>query len=455
MSSTITLSKENKEPCPCGCAPCEETSCSLDCLEKPKFFSGQLLSDQDLTSLVTWVENKSRLKRFYLGWGIVCGLEVCCHPEKEGQVIVKPGYAISCCGDDIVVCEDTTVDLCKEIPRQKDCPKTDEDKPSDVIIGDVPFPANEVQCFNLHIRYEEEGAAAKTAFKQGTSQCEPSRLLEKFTIDIQPIPADENSNKGKHKHNHKDCFEVLDAFPSKYKDSLNPKEVLDQSQEAKDAEQEAKEDNQAKKEIDEVKQLATDIKDWFDKWLKENPLQKLCWVKVKINKWYEDTKNKTITAKELKKAMRKDLAKIIFYIIQDCLSIPPSCSCHTCKEDDHLPIAKVCVWRDKDECHVVSIETSAPYRRELSLDCQTRQSECVDVGEILGKSFKKAKEHLKQKRVVVSNSSILNDLDDLEKLRNCSISPLCKGSEVTLITWKDPKTGTEQVIGACEGSNSV
>ena len=64
----------------CGChGPAD--ACTLECLEHPKFFCGQLLTDQDLTSLVQWVQNKSRLLRYRHGWGVVCGLDVRCQPQ--------------------------------------------------------------------------------------------------------------------------------------------------------------------------------------------------------------------------------------------------------------------------------------------------------------------------------------------------------------------------------------
>ena len=41
----------------------------------------------------------------------MCGLEVVCNPCDD-TVTVRPGYAIGPCGEDIVVCRDTAVDVC-------------------------------------------------------------------------------------------------------------------------------------------------------------------------------------------------------------------------------------------------------------------------------------------------------------------------------------------------------
>src|SRR5713101_5540164 len=113
-SATMTLPMQGqaaKKPCGCGCADHEETCCGLDCLTKPRFFCGQLLTDQDMTALVGWTQNKLALSRFRHGWGVVCGLDVRCDPMNPASVVVTPGYAVSCCGEDIVVCKEYPVDL--------------------------------------------------------------------------------------------------------------------------------------------------------------------------------------------------------------------------------------------------------------------------------------------------------------------------------------------------------
>src|SRR5262245_59204059 len=103
---SVTFPSQRSMAQPCGCAPSAEQCCSLDCLEQPRFFCGQLLTDQDLTALLRWTQDKLRLGRYRHGWGVVCGLEVHCDPRQPGWVIVSPGYAVSCCGDDIIVCQD-------------------------------------------------------------------------------------------------------------------------------------------------------------------------------------------------------------------------------------------------------------------------------------------------------------------------------------------------------------
>jgi hypothetical protein len=103
-------------PAPSAVCP---TCGGLECLCRPRFFDGQLLSADDLTRLERYIIGKNRLHNRYLhGWGVVCGLEVVCDPCKD-QVIVRKGYALSPCGDDIVVCNDVTVPICDLITKCK------------------------------------------------------------------------------------------------------------------------------------------------------------------------------------------------------------------------------------------------------------------------------------------------------------------------------------------------
>jgi len=137
----------------CGCPAC----IGLDCFERPRFFAGQLLTEAELGGQMEYVLDKNRLHNRYLhGWGVVCGLEVSCH-ECEGFVRVHSGYAIDPCGNDIVVCSDTDVDLIKLIRECSDArARKDECDPWE--------PVTEVHCEDveqhwcLSIEFDEREA---------------------------------------------------------------------------------------------------------------------------------------------------------------------------------------------------------------------------------------------------------------------------------------------------------
>ena len=63
---------------------------------RPRFFAGQLLTEDDLDLLGEYVVGKNRLhNRALWGPGVVCGLDVHCDPCGRGNLIVSPGYAIT------------------------------------------------------------------------------------------------------------------------------------------------------------------------------------------------------------------------------------------------------------------------------------------------------------------------------------------------------------------------
>ncbi len=120
MASIVSRGSTSVQTSSCGCAPATCGDCGgLECLCRPRFFAGQLLTDEDLTRLDSYITAKNRLhNRYLVGWGVACGLEVVCNP-CDGTVTVRPGYALSPCGDDIVVCNETSVDICSLIQQCK------------------------------------------------------------------------------------------------------------------------------------------------------------------------------------------------------------------------------------------------------------------------------------------------------------------------------------------------
>src|SRR5687768_7625887 len=93
----------NTTPCP----PTTTQPCSVcghtQCLCRPRFFAGQLLTEADLNALQDYmIEKQKRHNRFLHGWGVVCGLEVGCNP-CPGWLTVSSGYAVGPCGEEIYV----------------------------------------------------------------------------------------------------------------------------------------------------------------------------------------------------------------------------------------------------------------------------------------------------------------------------------------------------------------
>ncbi len=106
----------------CDCCCPEPHRCGVECLERPAFHPGQLLTAESLRLGQHYVEQRLALRRYVDGVGIVCGLGVRCDPKAPGRVVIEPGYAVGCCGEDIVVCEPFCVDVCACIAQCRPAP---------------------------------------------------------------------------------------------------------------------------------------------------------------------------------------------------------------------------------------------------------------------------------------------------------------------------------------------
>src|SRR5438552_9438074 len=103
----------------------------LECLCRPRFFAGQLLTEEDLNRLDHYIVAKQKLHNRYLhGWGVVCGLDVVCDGCDSGSVLVRPGYALSPCGEDVIVCADARVPICDLIAQCREVAQPDCNAPA-------------------------------------------------------------------------------------------------------------------------------------------------------------------------------------------------------------------------------------------------------------------------------------------------------------------------------------
>jgi hypothetical protein len=153
----------------CACPSCG----GLECLCRPRFFAGQLLTDETLNQLEHYIIEKNKLhNRFLHGWGVVCGLEVVCNPCNG--VTVRGGYALSPCGEDIIVCKDVLVDVCSLINNCKDKRRDWECEP--YAAGQISDCQDAEEDWILTVRYDEKTSRGITALKgssapAGCSSC--------------------------------------------------------------------------------------------------------------------------------------------------------------------------------------------------------------------------------------------------------------------------------------------
>jgi hypothetical protein len=190
----------------CSCGGGCGGSCGGGCgtsgqaFARPRFFAGQLLTEDDLDLLSTYVVEKNRLhNRSFFGEGVVCGLAVTCDPCGGGKVGVQPGHALDCCGNDIVLACAQSLDINALVARLRiernggiDCgdPCTDAKNPSGT-------PSDKGSEYCLYVRYAEQRTDAVSPYSTddpcGSQACEPTRIREGFTFELRCRTCDEET----------------------------------------------------------------------------------------------------------------------------------------------------------------------------------------------------------------------------------------------------------------------
>jgi len=98
---------------------CGSTStCSTETVLRPRFFPRQIITPDDLTLMQDYFRARMRSHNLIMhGWGVACGALVCPVPATDGSgplpwtVVVRRGYMIGPCGDEIILDCERTVDL--------------------------------------------------------------------------------------------------------------------------------------------------------------------------------------------------------------------------------------------------------------------------------------------------------------------------------------------------------
>ena len=228
-NTVTTVTARQIATTPCCCPACT----GLQCLDRTRFFAGQLLSDADLNNEQSYWLAKSRLHNRYLnGWGVVCGIQVTCG-ECAGWVTVQPGYAIDPCGNDIIVCAAQSFNVIQAIQAcNRPSPQTANCAP--LRYSPSPTCQDAQQQWCITVQYQEQPSSMVTPLRQtssgassccstssaagcgcgsngsngssrsmssssssGSTQtssgtpagaCEPTRIIEGFQFGVSPVP---------------------------------------------------------------------------------------------------------------------------------------------------------------------------------------------------------------------------------------------------------------------------
>ena len=180
---------------PCSCAGAGCASCATEGYVRPRFFAGQLLTEDDLQAMADYVVGKNRLhNRHFMGDGVVCGLAVTCNPCGGGKVVVTPGHALDCCGNDLVLECAVELDInamVRELRRNQlgghDCGDPCADIKADGTPG-ASDQTNQKRHYDLYVRYSEQAGEPVTPYATdepcGSSACEFTRVREGVRFEL-------------------------------------------------------------------------------------------------------------------------------------------------------------------------------------------------------------------------------------------------------------------------------
>ncbi|MGH7575973.1 MAG: hypothetical protein ACREM1_12725, partial [Longimicrobiales bacterium] len=172
-----------------------ETSCAQNdwCesgyAERPRYYARQIITPDDLTlGLDYLLKLQRRHNRLLHGWGVVCGA---CVRRGSGacDVIVEPGYILGPWGDEIVIPDEVTVDVCRASRREQvGCCEPDpldpwcDDGPPDCPRGTMYLAIRYAECKSRPVRALQSGCGCGC----DESACEYSRIRDGYAIAVLP-----------------------------------------------------------------------------------------------------------------------------------------------------------------------------------------------------------------------------------------------------------------------------
>lgn len=418
-----TLSRPD---CGCGCGG-KGRCCGLECLVRPNFYCGQLLTDADLSATVQWVRDRLGLVRYRDGWGVVCGLEVTCRSPggKNGccsngasaaKVWIGPGYAVDCCGNDLVLCEPLCVDLsdvCRpaDDPCADPCDDTVRRGPLDptraaaartdetLEFGGWRIPKRDIVTVDLSLRYGERPEAGERAMFRsgcsGESVCEYARMLERPEV-VKTI-ADASAEPER---------DEAEAYGRRIRTAMTD----------------------GIKRVQEL--LAGDDPDAILRRLADYPVYSACFLADYI---------KAQTGK-----VAEWRVQVGGWLLVDFLQHELTCGCQVCRTDQGVPIARLLLWRKRgraDCCRVLTIVSRPPYRRPLKPDCRPVPTGKVDLGQAIGRPLRDGQAILNRESLVVGEAEPAAAMHEVTS--ELIADPGAKVRPITMRDWM----GVETIVG--------
>jgi hypothetical protein len=367
------------------CCDCDGTkvACTLDCPTRPVFQCGQILSDGDLNALTGWVADRLRLVRLRAGWGVVCGLEVRCDLQAPNRLWVLPGYAIGCCGDDLVLCEEACIDLgraCAEHPggcAEPHAQQGEEQGTAGCVIAGRIFASDEIFRVDIALDPAERACAHRSDACSGEGGTKGDASATAVRERARPDwrwPIEERDPAERWQDAWRGCKKIAEAVLAPGREASERRALLHE-------------------------------------WLQKQPLR-FCWLHEIIR-----------CAEPEQLQDERWLAEVLFWLVVDCRLRLLECPCHECTVDDRVRLARVWVRSTTDQrrrriCQVLHIDMTPPNRRPLGLDCPPHARAHINAAALgFWRAPEEARRALVERGVeVAAQTRSLNPPDDLEAL---------------------------------------
>lgn len=151
-------------------------ACNYGPFTRNNYFTGKLLVERDFTEETRFHMEKLRHHEQLLhGTGVVCGLKVKPHPVetcRDRFICIEPGYAVDCCGRDVIVREEECIDI-TQLPEIKALKGDPDNRPHKLQIC-VRF--RECPTEDIPVLYDDCGC--------DDTKCAPNRILESYEVGV-------------------------------------------------------------------------------------------------------------------------------------------------------------------------------------------------------------------------------------------------------------------------------
>jgi hypothetical protein len=188
-------------------------ACEIPAFRRSHFYTGKLLTENDLTREQRYAIDKLRLHYTALhGWGVVCGLIVKPHPQYSDRFVVTAGFAVDDCGREIRLLRDCVVMFPKPSqPAPDPCgPEVDSCDEEDSSAAEL-----ESQDYYVCIRYnesQEDFMPVLFADCCGSTN-QPNFISECAVIDLLTEPPGALLEIEHRKHRDENCRSLFDRIP--------------------------------------------------------------------------------------------------------------------------------------------------------------------------------------------------------------------------------------------------